>query len=207
LPDNASSNDKILFEGRRIAAMRNSLWKLLSATVLTTGVLILIAPPAQAQGGCVPLSGMVYGYSTPTDAGWNLKGNLTIDREVHRYTAVTVGTSGPIPDPFRDVWRGTETWTLNFGRGNTLQVMTAFVTEHANLADPNSTGVFHVTELGKFANGTGMFRHVYGSLFQDAPFGPNVELTDIFPQLPEGTWFVVGPVQGTMCGLDDRDER
>jgi hypothetical protein len=187
--------------------MRNLLSKLLSVTVLTTGALILVAPPAQAQGSCAPLSGMVYGYSTPTDAGWHMTGDLTIGREVYRFMGVTAGTSGPIPDPFTDVWRGTETWALNFGKGNTIQVVTEFVTEHANLADPNSTGVFHVTESGTFAHGTGLFKHAYGSFLQDAPFGPNVELDDKFPGQPEGTWFCVGPVQGTICGLNDRDER
>jgi len=150
---------------------------------------------------------MVYGYSTPTDAGWNITGNLTIGREVYRFMGPTAGTSGPIPDPFRDVWRGTETWSLNFGNGNTIQLLTEFVTEHANLGDPNSNGVFHVTEVGTFANGTGVFKHAYGSFFQDAPFGPNVNLADKFPPLPEGTWFVAGPAQGMICGLNDRDER
>jgi hypothetical protein len=187
--------------------MRNSLWKLLSVTVLTTGALILVAPPAQAQGSCAPLSGVVYGYTT--EAGWQMEGNFTIGREVYRATVLAVNTS-LIGDPLTDdVWQGTETWTWRFGKGNTIQLLTGFVTEHANLSKTDP-GAFHVNEVGTFANGTGMLRHAYGSLLAQGPFGPNVKLPDqiqLPAPLPEGTWFFVAPTQGMICGLNDRDER
>jgi hypothetical protein len=184
--------------------MWNLLRKLLSVAVLTIGVLILIGPPAQAEGQCQcqPFSGTFYGWNT---GDWHAVANITIGNNVYRATLLAVNTSFTDDG---DVWLGTETWTLDFGRGNTIQLMTHFVTQHMNDAVADS-GVFHVIELGTFANGTGMFRHTYGSLISPGLFGPNVKLPDNIELPPEaqGAWLWIGPSQGMICGMSDRDQK
>jgi hypothetical protein len=185
--------------------MRNLLCKLLSAAVLTIGVLFLIASPAQAQGQCQcePFSGTFYGGATDT---WHAVADITIGNKVYHATILVVNTSS-VDDG--DILYATETWTLDFGRGNTIQLMTHAVAEHMTDAVAES-GVFHVIELGTFANGTGVFKHAYGSLISTGPFGPGVTLPPDITLPPEAagaSWFWVGPSQGMICGMKDRDEK
>lgn len=187
--------------------MRNLLGKLLSVAVLTIAVLILIAPPAQADGQCQcePFSGTLYGWNT---GDWHSVGDITIGNKVYHATVLTVNTS--FSGDGEDVWQGTETWTFDFGKGNTIQLLTHFVTEHMTDAASES-GVFHVIEVGTFANGTGVFKHAYGNLISPGPFGPNVKLPDNIKLPPEaqgvGVWFWIGSSQGMICGMNDRDEK
>jgi|SRR5271157_344047 len=186
--------------------MRNILWKLLSVAVLTLAVLILIAPPAQADGQCQcePFSGTLYGWNT---GDWHAVGDITIGNKVYHATLLAVNTSFIDDD---DTWLGTETWTFDFGKGNTLQLMTHFVTEHMTDA-VSAAGVFHVVEVGTITNGTGVFKHAYGNLISPGPFGPGVKLPDNIALPPEaqgpGVWFWVGPAQGMICGMSERDEK
>ena len=185
--------------------MRNLLCRLLSAAVLTIGVVFLIALPAQAQGQCQyePFSGMIYAGLTDT---WHSVGDLTIGKKIYHATIVTATTSF-IDDG--DTWLGTETWTFDFGRGNTIQLMTHFVAEHITDA-ASEYGVFHVIELGAFANGTGVFKHAHGSLFAEGPFGPGVTIPENITLPPEAagaSWYWVGPSQGMICGVDNFGEK
>ncbi len=155
---------------------------------------------ARAQENCLPVSGTLYGYLT--DEGWSMVGNFTIGREVYQATALAVNTSF-IGDPtLDDVWQGTETWAMDFGEGNTIQVMAEFVSEHSNIIT-NKSGIFHVIDGGPFANGTGAFKHAYGNLLAQGPFGPGVKLPPTI-QSPEGTWYFVGSTRGTVCGMNNR---
>jgi hypothetical protein len=185
--------------------MRNLLLKLLSAAFLTMGVLILMAPLAQAQDQCLPFSGTIYGWAIDN---WEMVGDFTIGHKV--YHAKISVESGPLlsGDPTTDdVWQGTELWTFDFGKGNTIQLKARFVTEHANVV-ANTSGIFHYTEVGTFTNGTGMFKHVFGSLVAQGPFGPGVKLPSTIPApAGEGVWYFVAPTQGTICGLNDHDEK
>jgi hypothetical protein len=181
--------------------MRNILWKYSYVAALTVGVLILIAPPAHAQGSCVPISGTIYGWNIDS---WQMMGDFTIAREVRHGTISVVGTS-LIGDPLTmDVWQGTETWTLDFGDDNTIQLRVRFVTEHANIV-ANTSGIFHYATVGTFANGTGVFKHAYGNLSAQGPFGPTVKLPETIPA-PEDAWYTVLPSQGMICGLNNRDK-
>jgi hypothetical protein len=185
--------------------MWNLLRKLLSVAVLTIGVLILMALPAQAQGQCQcePFSGTFYGGLTDT---WHAVADITIGNKVYHATDFSVNTSFIDGG---DTWLGTETWYVDFGRGNTIQVMTHFVAEHMTDAVFDS-GVYHVIELGTFANGTGVFKHAYGSFISTGPFGPLVTLPpDItLPPAAAGAyWFWVGPSQGMICGVDNFGEK
>jgi hypothetical protein len=133
-------------------------------------------------------------------------GDFTIGKKVYHATILVASTSF-IDDG--DTWLGTETWSFDFGRGNTIQLMTHFVTEHMTDAASES-GVFHVIELGTFANGTGVFKHAYGSLVAQGPFGPGVTLPpniELPPEAAGASWFWVGPSQGMICGLDDLGEK
>jgi hypothetical protein len=173
--------------------MRNLLWKLLSVAVLMTGLLILIAPPARADGQsqCQPITGTLYMGLTDT---WYMVGDLTIGKKVYHATGFSVNTSF-IDEG--DVWLGTETWTFDFGGGNTIQVMAQFVTEHMTDAASES-GIYHYIGVGTFANGTGAFKRAHGNLGVQGPFGPNVKVPDnVKLQLPaDAVWFAIMPAQG-----------
>jgi hypothetical protein len=178
--------------------MRNLLWKFLSGAVLIMGILILMGPPAQAQDQCLPISGTLYGYAT--DA-WHMVADVTIGRKVYHATILSENTSF---FDNGDSWQGTEHWTLDFGGGNTIELNPTFVSDH--MTDPVAN--YTVIEIGTFTKGKGIFKHAFGSLFTLGPFGPNVKLPDNI-QAPSGpdVWYFVGPFQGTMCGLNDRDEK
>ena len=185
--------------------MRNLLRKFFSLAVLAAGVLFLIAPPAQAQAlcQCEPFSGTIYAGATDT---WHMVGDFTIGKKVYHATILVANTSF-IDDG--DTWLGTETWTWDFGRGNTVQVMTHFVTEHMTDAASDS-GVFHVIEQGTFVNGTGIFKHAYGNLLAEGPFGPGVKIPDnvtLPPEAAGASWFWVGPSQGMICSVNIPDEK
>jgi len=177
--------------------MQSLLLRLLSVAVLTIGVLILIAPTAQAQGQCVPFSGTIHFWFTDT---WHGVGAFTIGRNLRHADILSVNTSF-FDDG--DVFRGTETWTLDFGKGDTIQLKTSFVTEHMNDAAASS-GVFHLIEVGTFANGTQVFKNAYGNLSVQGPFGPNVKLPDNIQPPPDAQMFSVAPSQGMICGLSNR---
>ena len=181
--------------------MQNLRCKFLSITILAIAVLVLTAPPAQAEDQCQcnPFSGTLYGWNT---GDWHAVGDITIGNKVHQATTLVVNTSF-VDDG--DTWLGTEAWTFNFGGGNTIQLKTHFVTERMT----DASGVFHVIEVGTFTNGTGVFKHGYGNLISSGPFGPNVKLPDNIKLPPEaqGAWLWVGPVQGMICGMSDRDEK
>lgn len=186
--------------------MRNLLRKLLSVVVLTVAMLMVIVLPAQAedQCQCEPFSGTV--YAGATDA-WHMVGDFTIGNKIYHATVLVASTS-MIDNG--DIWLGTETWTFDFGGGNTIQLKTHFVTEHMTDAASAESGVFHVIELGTFAKGTGVFKNAYGSLSAQGPFGPGVKLPANIklPPAAEGaSWFWVGPSQGMICGMSDHDEK
>ncbi len=174
--------------------MRTLLLRCLSVIVLTIGVLMLMAPTAQAQGQCVPVSGTIYFWYTDT---WHGVGDFTIGRKASHPDILSVNTSF-FDDGY--VWRGTEKWTLDFGKGNTVQLKMRFVAEHVNDA-VSSSGVFHITEVGKFFKGTGMFKNAYGSFTVQGPFGPNVKLPAEIQPPPDAQMFSVAPSQGMICGL------
>jgi hypothetical protein len=142
------------------------LLRVLSLTLLAAAILILAVPAVQAQDQCVPAWGMIHGWYTDT---WHGTISLTIGRTVHTAKLNVVNTSFHVDG---NVYRGTETWTLDFGKGDTFQVKTHFITEHMD----SLSGVFHVTEVGQIANGTGQFYKVYGNFYSDGPFGPSVKL-------------------------------
>jgi hypothetical protein len=137
-----------------------------------------------------------------------MMGDFTIGRKVYHATISVESGSLLSGDPTQnEVWTGTETWTFDFGKGNTIQLKTTFVTEHANFVD-NTSGIFHVNEVGTFTNGKGIFKHAYGSLVSQGPFGPNVKLPNNI-QAPSGSdvWYFINPTQGMICLLNDHDEK
>ena len=179
--------------------MRRLLAWILSMAILTIGVLILTAPLAQGQSRpCEPLSGTVYYWFTDT---WHGVADLTIGGKLRHANWVAVNTGF---FDGGDIWIGTEDWTVDFGHGNAIRLSMNFVTEHMNDA-VSSSGVFHVVDIGKITKGTGMFRNASGNLSVQGPFGPNVKLPDNIQPPPESQMFGFAPVQGIVCGLDDRD--
>jgi hypothetical protein len=178
--------------------MRSLLLRCLSVAVLTIGMLILLAPPAQAQGHCVPLSGTMYLWLTDT---WHGVADFTIGRNLLHANFLSVNTSF---FDGGDVWQGTENWTLDFGKGNKIHVKVHFVTQHMTDA-VSSAGVYDIVEVGPFTNGRGVFKNAYGNMSIQGPFGPNVKLPDNIQPPPDAQWFSVVESQGMICGLNDRN--
>jgi hypothetical protein len=162
------------------------------AAVLTVGLLLVIVPPANAQGQCLPLSGTIYFWYTDT---WHGAAEFTIGRDVV-HAAIVANNTSFIDGG--DMALGTETWTVDFGKGHTVQVLTHFTIEH--MADAvASSGVMHVIEIGTFTKGKGAFRKAYGNLTANGPFGPSVKLPDNIHPAPDSVMFAVTPTQGTIC--------
>ena len=157
-------------------------------------VLLAIPSTAVAQDQCVPFGGTLYAWHT---TAWIGSGELTVGRDVLHATINDVNTS-VVKDG--DVWRGTETATFDFGSGNTVDLLTDFVTEHMNDAAAGS-GVFHVNEIGTFAHGTGVFKNVYGHFSSQGPFGPKVKLPDTIKPAEGADMFWIGQYHGMICGL------
>lgn len=183
--------------------MRNLQLKIWSVAFLSLGVSALVAAPAQAQANCAPFSGTIYGALSRSAPGqpraWHMLGDFTIGREVFPAT-ISVQMMSIVQDP--DNWQGAETWTFDFGGGHTVQLVTSFVTEHMT----NAGGVWHIREVGTFVNGTGGFKHAFGNLTAEGPFGPGVILHGVegLPML-DARYFWVAPSQGMICGMNRRD--
>jgi len=174
--------------------MQNLFLRFLLVAALAIGSIILLAPSAFAQSECAPVSGTVYGWFTDT---WHGTGEFAVGRKVLHMKLLVVNTSF-----FDDgnLYRGTETWTFDFGKGDTIQAKTQFITEHMTDA-ASSSGVFHVTEVGQFGNGTGKFYGAYGSLTTTGPFGPSVKVPDNVKVPPDAQMIWYGPYQGMLCGM------
>ncbi len=171
--------------------MRNSGFRLLMA-VLTVGLLLVMVPLANAQEKCLPLSGTIYFWYTDT---WHGTAEFTIGRDV-LHAAIVANNTSFIDGG--DMALGTENWTLNFGGGNTIHVLTHFTIEHMTDAVASS-GVMHVIEIGTFTNGKGAFQGAYGNLTANGPFGPAVTLPDNIQPAPDSVMFGVTPTQGMIC--------
>jgi hypothetical protein len=102
---------------------------------------------------------------------------------------VTVGTGYEKAEG--DVWIGTEKTTVDFGNGNTFQLITRWIAHHMN----SESGVFELTEIGTIANGTGKLQKATGVFYSPGAFGPGMS--------GDGKTFLwLAPYQGTICGVD-----
>ena len=172
-------------------------------SVVAVFIFVTNASSASAQGNCLPFSGTIYGalYAEfGQSPAWHLVGGFRIGHEVYDATIDVTLTSLSTDE---DIWQGAETWTFDFGEDDTIQLMTDFVTEHMT----NPDGIFHIREVGTFANGTGAFKHADGNLSAEGPFGPNVVLHNV-TQLPaDALMFWVAPSQGMICGSNNRNKK
>ncbi len=179
--------------------MKSSLW-------LSAILFCLIGDstvPARAQGNCLPVSGTVYGALYGEDeesVAWHALGNFTIGDQTYYATVAVQGVSMNADE---DIWQGGELWTFDFGGGDTVQLMTSYVTEHMT----NPDGIFHIREVGTFINGAGMFKNAYGNLCAEGPFGPNVVLYDITELPADAMMYFVAPAQGLICGVNNRNRQ
>ncbi len=167
-----------------------------SAMALLLGLLIVICatPLAMSQQGCKPFGGTLYGWHD--GKAWVGEGDFTFGNEVLHAKVVDANTA---LEKHGDMWWGTETATFDFGHGNTVQLLTEFTTEHMT----SPSGVFHVNEVGTFANGKGRFRKAVGHFNSHGPFGPSVVLPAGKVTVPAGmTMFWIGHYDGTLCGVD-----
>jgi len=168
--------------------------KLLATVIIAFGSL-LIASGALAQDQCVPFGGTIYGWHNGDS--WYGVGDFTVAKDVMHATVTDPNTGFT---DFGDIWIGTEEATFDFGKGNTIALMTDFVTEHQTDAGAG-LGVFHVNETGYFARGTGRFKHAWGRFNLQGPFGPAVTLPKGIEPGPNDGFFWIGQYVGTICGV------
>ncbi len=146
-----------------------------------------------SEEACQPFGGTLYGWNT--GKAWVGEGDFTIGRRVLHATVSDVNTG---VEKHGDMWWGTETATFDFGKGNTVDLLTEFTTEHMT----DASGVFHVNEIGTFANGKGQFRNAYGHFNSQGPFGTGVVLPTGKAKPPAGVkMFWIGHYDGTICGV------
>jgi hypothetical protein len=170
---------------------------LMAVVVCLMSATSAVAGETHPNNSCVPLSGTLYGWF---NGSWQSVGDLRVGRSVLHVEMAAVTT---IDSTDGGVLRGSEKWTLDFGRHNTVLADTDFVGEH--LADAVAPSrVFHVIELGMFTGGTGIFKNAYGSFISSGPFGPSVTLPDSIQSAPDSQMWWIGPIQGTICGLNER---
>ncbi len=154
---------------------------------------VLLSSPLLAQTGCVPFGGTIYGWHH--GSAWIGEGDFAIGKQVMHAKIVDTNTSLSRQN---DMWTGTETAVFDFGRGDTVALMTEFVTEHQTDAVATA-GLFHVNEIGYFANGRGRFKNVWGRFSSQGPFGPGVKLPPNIKPTENDGLFWIGQYTGTMC--------
>lgn len=156
-------------------------------------LLLVFSGTAAGQDGCRPFGGTLYGWHD--GKAWVGEGDFMIGSEKLHAKVVDVNTG---LEKHNDLWSGTETATFDFGEGNRLELLTEFTTEHMK----DSAGVFHVNEIGAFANGTGRFRKASGHFNSQGPFGPGVRLPAGKVNPPAGaSMYWIGQYDGTICGI------
>lgn len=156
------------------------------------GIMILTTTPAYGGDQCTPVAGTIYFWYTDT---WHGTVRFTIGGRVLHADVVANNTSF---FDGGDTALGSENWTLDFGNGNSIHLITTFTIEH--MTDAVSTsGVMHVIEIGTFRNGRGLFKGAYGNLSAHGPFGPGVKLPGTIKPAPDAIMLGILPAQGTVC--------
>jgi hypothetical protein len=151
-------------------------------------VLALCAPDrlAKAQSdSCVALSTSFHAYLDPAK-GWIGQGWWVFGNSEVRYASEITGDT--TYDHQSNVMSGTEKTTVDFGNGDTFQLMTRWI------AHDVAGGVSEVHEVGSIANGTGKFSGVFGLYYTPGTAGPAMS--------GDGKTFLwLGVRQGLICGL------
>ncbi len=167
--------------------MQNAKSRLLLGGALALATLFVPDRQAKAQSDtCVTLSTSFHAYLDPAKGwigqGWWVFGNAEV-----RYAAETTGDT--TYDHQSNILSGTEKTTVDFGNGNTFQLMTRWI------AHDVSGGVSEVHEVGTITNGTGKFNGVFGVYYTPGTAGPAMS--------GDGKTFLwLGARQGLICGLN-----
>jgi hypothetical protein len=86
---------------------------------------------------------------------------------------------------------GTEKSTVDFGDGDTFQLITRFIVSGGS----SKTGVYRIVQNGTIANGTGIFKGATGIFSHTGYFGPGLR-----SDTATGDW--TGVYEGTLVGVD-----
>jgi len=166
--------------------MRNAGLRLLSGA-LALATLFVSDRPANAQSDtCVSLSTSFHAYLDPAK-GWIGQGWWVFGNSEVRYAAEITGDE--TYDHQTNIFSGTEKTTVDFGNGDTFQLITRWI------AHDIAGGMFEVHEAGTITNGTGKFSGVLGLYYTPGTAGPAMS--------DDGKTFLwLGARQGLICGLD-----
>ena len=161
--------------------------RFLIAGTLAVAMLFVPCRQARAQSDtCVTLSTSFHAYLDVAKGwlgqGWWVFGNAEV-----RYAAET--TTDPTYDHQTNIMSGTEKTTVDFGNGDTFQLMTRWISHDI------AGGVSEIHEVGTISNGTGKFSGVFGLYYTPGTAGPAMS--------GDGKTFLwLGARQGLICGLN-----
>ena len=166
--------------------MQNPKSRLLLSGTLALSTLFVPGQQARAQSDtCVTLSTSFHAYLDPAK-GWIGQGWWVFGNSEVRYSAETTGET--TYDHQTNIMGGTEKTTVDFGNGDTFQLMTRWI------AHDVAGGVSEVHEVGTIANGTGKLSGVFGLYYTPGAAGPAMS--------GDGKTFLwLGTRQGLICGL------
>lgn len=166
--------------------MQNAKLRLLLGGALTLAALFVTERQANAQSdSCVTLSTSFHAYLDPAK-GWMGQGWWVFGNSEVRYAAEITGD--PTYDHQSNIMSGTEKTTVDFGNGDTFQLLTRWI------AHDVAGGVSEIHEVGTITNGTGKFSGVFGLYYTPGTAGPAMS--------GDGkTVLWLGARQGLICGL------
>ena len=167
--------------------MQNSTSRLILAGTLVLTSLFVTDRAARAQSDtCVSLSTSFHAYLDPAK-GWMGQGWWVFGNSEVRYSAETTGET--TYDHQSNIFSGTEKTTVDFGNGDTFQLLTRWI------AHDVTGGVSEIHEVGSITNGTGKFSGVFGLYYTPGTAGPAMS--------GDGKTFLwLGARQGLICGLN-----
>lgn len=175
--------------------MRTKAIVLISTLLMFLGLALSAGAQMRSDSQGVPFGGTIYGWHN--GSSWYGVGDFSFGKKTLHATVVDPNTGFTDKG---DIWLGTEEATFTFATGEKITLMTDFVTEHQTDVG-GAQGVYHVNEIGSFAQGTGRFQHAWGRFMLQGPFGWGVSLpSNITPGANDGL-FWIGQYYGTICGL------
>ncbi len=167
--------------------MQNWKSRILMAAA-TAGALFGFTPAALGQDRCVAFSAPLHAYLKP-DTGWIGQSWWVFGNSAPLY-AYEVTTDAVYEKTEPDFILGTEKTTLDFGNGDSFQLITRWLAHHMT----SKGAVSEVTEVGTITNGTGKFADVNGVFVSAGTAGPGMSGD-------QQTVLWLGSRQGTICGL------
>lgn len=171
--------------------MRDLKWRYLMMAAFAAAALLLSAAQARGETSCVTFSAPLYAYLDPAQ-GWLGQAWWAFGNAAPRIAGEL--TNEPVYEKTEgDLLLGTERTTVDFGNGDSFQLITRWLSHHVGAEG----GVAEIHEIGTITNGTGKFANVTGIFFSSGTAGPGMSRD-------QKTFLWLGSRTGTICGSTAR---